>query len=315
MLPGPTLVVKSPAMFTNSGLDETQPHLPAASGSETQPIELRDRRRRPCRWLRLLLLMFLILCAVIIFPGRSNVLIIGLDRAPEGTKIARSDSLILTSYQPQRPSIAILSIPRDLWVEIPGVGFNRINTAHYFAENAQPGTGPLAAMAAVERNFNVVVDDFIRVDFAGVASFVDALGGVPITLETPVGKLPAGEQVLTGEQALAFVRDRSGTDDFFRMAHGQQFVQAVLSRLLQPGAWPRIPAALVAMSENFESSMNVIERMRFGITLLRVGPESIATHQITREMTTGFITDQGAQVLDPNWDLIHPLVHELFGSR
>jgi LCP family protein required for cell wall assembly len=209
----------------------------------------------------------------------------------------------------------MLSIPRDLWVEIPGVGFNRINTAHFFAENEQPGSGPRAVMAVVEQNFKIGVDDYIRLDFNGIVSFVDALGGVPVTLETPVGKLSAGEHVLSGEQALAFVRDRSGTDDFFRMDHGQIFIRAVLRRLMQPGAWPRIPVAILAISENFESSMNIIERLRFGFTFLRVGPDGIVARQITREMTNGFITNQGAQVLDPNWELINPLVHELFGSR
>lgn len=312
---GPPSVVQSAAMFTNSGLDETQPHAPIASGEKTRPIEVNGRRRRPRRWLRWLLVVLLILVAVVIFPGRSNVLIIGLDRAPDGTKTARSDTLILTSYQPHRPSLSMLSIPRDLWVEIPGVGFNRINTAHFFAENEQPGSGPAAAMAAVERNFNVDVDDYIRVDFNAIVRFVDALGGVPVTLESPVGKLPAGEHLLTGEQALAFVRDRSGTDDFFRMDHGQQFIKAVLRRLAQPSAWLRVPIAVLEMAENLESSMNIVERLRFGFTFLRVGPEGIQARAISREMTTGFVTDQGAQVLDPNWELIYPLVNELFGSQ
>lgn len=262
----------------------------------------------------MLLAFFGALLILLLFPGRNNVLIIGLDRAPEGTMIARSDTLILMSYQPHRPYAATLSIPRDLWVEIPGVGYNRINTAHFFAEGERSGSGPGAAMAAVEHNFDVEVHDYISVQFTGLVRFIDALGGLPITLENPVGKLPAGDHTLSGEQALAFVRDRSGTDDFFRMKQGSLFVQAVLRRMLQPSAWPRIPAAVFELRRSMQSSLNILEWLRLTSTLVRVGPEGLDSRQITREMTNGFVTQEGAQVLAPDWALIQPLVTDLFES-
>jgi LCP family protein required for cell wall assembly len=303
-------------MFTNPRTGETQPHAPSLTLDDTHPITLSTKpTKRRIRVRSILLLLFIVLIALILFPVRQNVVIIGLDRAFEGTKIARSDTLILTSVQPLRANLAMLSIPRDLWVEIPGVGYNRINTAHFFAESNQAGSGPDAVMETIEHNFNVQVDDYIRVQFDGLVRFVDALGGVPLSLDTQVGKLAAGDYVLTGEQALAFVRDRSGSDDFFRMEHGQLFIRAVLRRMLQPSSWPRIPAALFELSRSMQSSLNPIEWLRLGLTFLEVGPDGVISRQITREMTTGFVTEGGAQVLSPNWDAIRPLTKELFGSR
>ncbi|MDF1500523.1 MAG: LCP family protein [Anaerolineales bacterium] len=292
---------------------------------DTQPYAFVDHRTdppqvdasRPQRSIRrrgslLLLAFFGALLILLLFPGRNNVLIIGLDRAPEGTTIARSDTLILMTYRPHRPYAATLSIPRDLWVEIPGVGYNRINTAHFFAEGERSGSGPGAAMAAVEHNFGVEVHDYVSVQFTGLVRFIDALGGLPITLENPVGKLPAGDHTLSGEQALAFVRDRSGTDDFFRMQQGSMFVQAVLRRMLKPAAWPRIPAAVFELRRSMQSSLNILEWLRLTFTLVRVGPEGLDSHQISREMTNAFVTQEGAQVLAPDWPLIQALVTDLF---
>ncbi len=309
-------MVKCAAMFSNLDSSETQPHIPDTYLADTRPIRVSSRKKkRGRRYLTLLVLVLALFLGLLLSPGRMNVLIIGLDRAPEGTSVARSDTLILTSVQPHRPYAAMLSIPRDLWVEIPGVGYNRINTAHFFAEGTRTGSGPAAAISTIEHNFGIDINEYIRLEFDGLVRFVDALGGVPISLESPVGKLGAGEYVLSGEQALAYVRDRSGTDDFFRMEHGRMFIQAVMKRMSQPSTWPRIPLALFQLSRNIETSLNPLEALRFGFTLVRVGPKGLISRQITREMTTGFITDQGAQVLDPHWSLIHPMIHELFGSR
>ena len=72
---------------------------------------------------------------------RTNILLLGLDRAEAGSDAARTDTIILTTFVPHRLYLGMLSIPRDLWVTIPGVGENRINTAHFYAEAARPGRG------------------------------------------------------------------------------------------------------------------------------------------------------------------------------
>ena len=85
------------------------------------------------------------------FPLRSNVLPLGADRTEGSEAYGRTDTMILSTIVPLKPYVGMLSIPRDLWVPIPGHGENRINTAHFFAElkEEKPGSGPQAALAVV----------------------------------------------------------------------------------------------------------------------------------------------------------------------
>jgi LCP family protein required for cell wall assembly len=247
-------------------------------------------------------------------PLRTNVLLLGIDRPPEGTDLSRTDTNILLTVIPLRPYVGMLSIPRDLWVTVPGVGENRINTAHFFAENAEPGSGPQAALDTVRQNFGVDVDYYLRIRFDGFQELVDALGGVELALESPEAGYPAGVHHLNGDQALAFVRDRQGTDDFFRMEHGQLFLKQMISQLVGPRAWPRLPAVLAALVRSVDTNIPLWQWPRLGLALLRAGPDGVDSRVLSREMITPFTTSGGAQVLLPNWDLINPVVMEMFGQ-
>ena len=106
-----------------------------------------------------------------------------------------------------------------------------------FAEAEIAGSGPRAALDTINQNFGLSVNHYVRLRFDGIVAIVDTLGGLDVELENPMGGLPAGQHKLTGEQALVFVRDRQGTDDFFRMQQGQFFVVELFEQLLQPSSW------------------------------------------------------------------------------
>lgn len=282
----------------------------------TQPTEWKRPRRRKFPWsaLWLGLLLGLSLSLYLMAPFRTNVLLLGVDRRPGETMAARTDTMIMTTFLPGKPYVGALSIPRDLWVEVPGVGSNRINTAHHFAELNQPGTGMAAAEQVVRMNFGVDVDYAVRVEFQGIVGVVDALGGVPIELDTPMSGYPAGEHMLDGTAALAFVRDRAGSDDFARMARGQLFLRALLKRAASPVVWPRLPQALGRGLGSVSSDVPFWQWPRLLFALARVGPAGIDGRVIDRSMAVGFTTADGAQVLAPQWDRINPLLLEVFGQ-
>jgi LCP family protein required for cell wall assembly len=274
---------------------------------------MRPRNRRSAfRKLFLpLILMVGMLLAYLLFPASTNILVLGLDYAPPGSDLARSDTIILTSLKPHKPAISMLSIPRDLWVDIPGVGENRINTAHFYAESQNPGSGPQAAVEAVEANFDLNVNYYLRLHFDGVREIVNALDGVTLQLSEPASGYPAGSHHLNGNKALAFARDRSGTDDFFRMQHGQLLIKAILRETLDPRNVPKLPQVALALMRSIDTNIPIWLWPRLGLTFLRVGPTGIETHTITREMVTPFTTSLGASVLLPNWEPINALVREL----
>ena len=297
----------------------TRPHYNVDIWAETK----KTRRRRTVQqafevgcFIILVILASVVVIGVayLLFPGRTNVLVLGIDRAPEGTDASRSDTIILTTYHPIKPYLGLLSIPRDLWVPIPGVGENRINTAHFFAENAQPGSGPQAALETVRENFGVTVNYYLRIRFNGLVELIDSLGGLDIELDHSMAGFPAGNHHLNGEQALGFVRDRSGTDDFFRMNQGQFFLKELVEQMLSPTSLARLPGVLTALSRSIDTNLPIWQWPRLGLTLLRIGPDGIDNQTISREMVTPFTTSDGAQVLLPVWAEIKQVVQEMFGG-
>jgi polyisoprenyl-teichoic acid--peptidoglycan teichoic acid transferase len=285
--------------------------------AETQPHGL-DRRRgaRPAhRLLPALLGVFVGLSAAfyLFAPLRTNVLILGSDRRPDETSTARTDTLILMTVIPSKPYVGMLSIPRDLWVEIPGSGPNRINAAYFLAEAQRPGTGGRAAMETVRTNFGVDVHAYVRLEFTGFVRFVDALGGVTLDLDRPMGGYEPGRHHLDGTQALAFARDRSG-DDFFRMENGQVMIRSLLRTMASPVSWLRFPLAVPALLTAVKSDLFILEWPRLALAVLRAGPAGIDGRVLGRDMVQGFTTNAGAQVLAPDWSRINPVLLEMFGQ-
>jgi len=281
------------------------------------PVARPRRRTGPCGCFALVMLLP-VLAAILLyffFPTRTNILILGIDRAPEGTDASRTDTNIVLSINPLRPIVNMLSIPRDLWVNIPFEGENRINTAHFFAEAKDPGSGPRASMQTIRDNFGISLDYYVRIRFDGVKEIVNAMGGLTLELPEAMSGYEAGTHLLDGDQALAFVRDRSGTDDFFRMQRGQLAVKAMVKQSLQPSTWPKLPAAAIATMKTMDNNIPIWQMPRIGLAVVRSAlTNSINNKTVTREMVTPFTTSEGAMVLLPNWDLINPLVIELFGQ-
>lgn len=292
------------------------------------PSMARSTSRRGCCSSVLLLLALLavlataaLTCSILLAPAAPRtILVLGLDRRPDETGPVRSDTLLLIAVRPDVPWVALLSIPRDLYVEVPGHGQSRINTAHFFG-------GPALAAETVARNFGVPIDRWARLDFNGFRALVDAAGGMDIDVPRRIVdnayptedygvmriEIPAGQQHMDGETALRYVRTRHDSNDFERAERQQQVVLALVRQLLQPSAWPRWPAVASAFTQSVETDVQPWDILALLPTLVRVGPEGIQHAVINAEMTTPFTTPSGGQVLLPRWERIRPLVREVVG--
>lgn len=259
-------------------------------------------------WLLVLIAIFLLFFT----PTRINILLLGIDPTHNDTAQGRSDTMILTTIPPVVPYLHMLSIPRDLWVDIPGHGQNRINTAHFFAEVANPGSGPAAAAEAVSLNFHVPVDYTVRIKIDGFKDVVDAMGGVTVTLPTDMSGYKAGTYHLDSTHALALVRDRKGSDDFFRQERGQIFLKGAAKQMLNPLNWWRIPGVITALSKSITMDIPVYLWPRVGYSVVFSAIKGFDMHSLDHNMVQGWITNEGADVLLPKWELINPLVDKLF---
>lgn len=257
---------------------------------------------------------------------RTNILILGLDRRSGEGYVVRSDTMMLMTVYPPGPRVVLLSIPRDLYVSVPGYGEDRINTAHFWGENAAPGGGPALAMQTVAQNLGVPVGHYVRIDFDGFRAIVDAVGGIDVVVEQPIVddayptddygvmhiEIPAGLQHMDGEKALRYARSRHGSSDFERAERQQQIVTALARRLLDPATWPRLPLVYMAMVDHVDTDLTLGDLLLLAPTFFRVGADGIERYVITREMTEPWVTDSGGAVLLPRWEAIRPLIQEWF---
>ncbi len=262
---------------------------------------------------------------------RTNVLILGLDRRPEEGYVVRSDVIILLTVDPSGPRMGVLSIPRDLYVGIPGYGAGRINTAHFWGEayGAQTkvdGGGPALAMQTVTQNFGVPIQHYVRVDFESFRAVVDAVGGIDVLVEEPIVdnayptddygvtciEIPAGLQRMDGETALYYARSRYRSSDFDRLKHQQQIFTALSRRILDSEVWPNLPTIYQAVMENVDTNLTFKDAMLLAPTLYRVGADGIEFRAIDREMADPWTAPTGEEVLLPRWETINPVIQELF---
>jgi len=299
-------------------LDVTIPNRPLGDYQPVRPVPA--PRHRGAILLRRSATRFWFLCFILftliyfLAPIRTNILLLGTDDSAERGAVGRTDTIILTTVVPLAPYVGMLSIPRDLWVTIPGVGEQRINTAYFFAESSTPGTGPHAAMQTVHENFGVPVQYYAVVHMQGVISAVDALGGVDIWLEESMGGLPAGSHHLDGTEALMFVRDRNTSDDFSRMQRTQILIAALTAEALQPTGWPTLPKLAHSSLTLIDTNIPFWQWPRLSVALVRSLFTGVDGQAIGRDLVTPFQTSAGAQVLAPNWDLINPLLKDMFGG-
>lgn len=247
-------------------------------------------------------------------PLRTNLLLLGTDDSPERGAVGRTDTIILATVVPLKPYVGMLSIPRDLWVTVPGVGEQRINTAYFFAEAKVPGSGAQAALRTVRDNFGVPVGYYAVIHMLGLTSVVDSLGGVEIVLKSPTGGYPAGTHHLNGAEALNFVRERSSGDDFSRMLRTQILLSAIFRNAVLPANWGSLPQFAISLTPVIDTNIPVWQWPRLLFALLRALVFGTDSQTITREMVVPFQTSQGAQVLAPDWDAIRPLLKRMFGG-
>lgn len=227
----------------------------------------------------------------------------------------RSDTIMLVRVDPSTSRLAILSFPRDLWVEIAGTGSRqRINSAYRRDD-------PQRLVDTIYDNFGIGVDHFIQVDFCAFKTLVDAVGGVAVPFEFPARDENTGLNVPTtgcftfdGEHALAYVRSRhyeyenppgsgeweqDGTSDLGRISRQQDFMRRVLSEVLSRGPLdPAVAGGLLESAQEYvvtDPDLSPQRLMEFAGVLRDVAPGAIPTYQI--EATPRTIG--GADVLVP----------------
>jgi LCP family protein required for cell wall assembly len=275
--------------------------------------------------------------APVVFPdwGKEpvNILLLGLDYRPQ-EQDSRSDTMIIVHVDPVAKSAAMVSIPRDLWLKIPGHGEARINAAYQLGESdtASPGAlggGPGLAMATVEDNFGVKIHYFVQVDFSGFEKIVDTLGGVTIDVAKPLADndyplaqnsygstriyIPAGLQQMDGKTALQYARSRHADSDLGRNSRQQQVLLAIRQQGLSLNLLGHLNDLLSQLSDAVKTDLSLTQVGSLVQLSKEINKDSIQTLAIDANMVTE-TNIGGADVLVPNWDLIRPKVKQALAN-
>jgi LCP family protein required for cell wall assembly len=261
---------------------------------------------------------------------RVNILLLGIDRRPGEHGPWRTDTMLLTSVDPSMNSASMLSIPRDLWVPIPGYEENRINMAHYLGDAREyPGGGPALSKKTVQYNFGVPVNYYVRVDFDGFRRIIDTIGGIDIEVEKEIidDRFPderygydplyieAGTQHMDGDLALKYARTRHGSSDFDRAKRQQEVLMAVRDKALQLNLLPKLPELMILLADTVETDLQPNEILNLAQIGWNIDRDSVHSAVIDQNMTLQHTTPTGADVLLARRDKIRPLIEELFTSE
>ena len=243
----------------------------------------------------------------------TNILLLGSD-TPIGSDDTRTDTMIIVSINEEGQTASMISLPRDLFVYMPGKIMNRLNTAISLG-------GVDLLKQTILYNFGIPIHYYARVDFQGFETAVDAIGGVDLAVSCRLQDwrlispeldpqdednweqfaLEPGVHHLDGDTALWFARSRLSTNDFDRGRRQQQLLHALLNQGVDVGLITQFPSLWDAYKDNVETDMD-IGRLLYLASLAPAIRENGVQHLYLVRGITSWETPGGAQVQLPVWE-------------
>ncbi|HDQ22799.1 MAG TPA: LytR family transcriptional regulator [Candidatus Uhrbacteria bacterium] len=226
---------------------------------------------------------------------RINILLLGMGGLGHPGPFL-TDTMILVSIKPSENKVAMVSIPRDLSVPMPGYGWRKINFANHYGEAKDPGNGSKFAAEVVAKTFNLPIHYYIRLDFSGFETLIDELGGIKIHVDNSfidyqfptdnfgyqTVSFQEGWQKMDGETALNYARSRHGTNgensDFARSKRQHKVLEALKDKALSFStflSYKKISALMDLYQENVSTNMQVWEIFEFLKIAKKIEKENI----------------------------------------
>lgn len=266
---------------------------------------------------------------------RVTVLVMGLDARDVGPEAqstaARTDTMMVVSLDPVTKIGSMLSIPRDLYVDIPGYGFDKINKAYFLGEvdRLQIGGAGLA-IKTVQNLLGIPIDYYAVVDFNSFTTVVDLIGGINVYVPfdnmvvDPVGNhntttLNFGWNHLDGALALGYARNRhTENGDVDRAARTQQVILAIRDQLLKlnnlPNLLLRAPEIWNQISSGIKTNLTMEQIIQLGLIAKDLKRQNIRQGVIDKTCWLGIETINNEDTLIPNLDKVRELRNKVFTS-
>jgi LCP family protein required for cell wall assembly len=269
-----------------------------------------------------------------------NILLLGTDEELTGDNFRRTDTMIILSINRTTGSVAMLSLPRDLFVYIPAWSMQRLNLAWARGENGGWVDGPFELMRqTILYNFGINVHYYVLINLSGFTRAIDLLGGVNVAVDCAIQDLPLigaevpraarpvgeegfhvldiGEYTLTGAEALWYARSRYNSSDFDRGRRQQQILRAVWRSALDSGRLTANPAQLLEWwtlaGEIVETNLRFEDIVGLAPIALNLRPGLIENFALVRTYhTTPWQPPSGDFVQLPVYETLRPLLEDFY---
>ncbi|MFQ6102027.1 MAG: LCP family protein [Anaerolineae bacterium] len=261
-------------------------------------------------------------------PGAINIVVLGSDKRPDWN-VWHTDVVQIVSIQPLIPAVTVLSIPRDLYVYVPGFWMSRINCADMYGDlYGYEGGGPALLQQTLLYNLGIPVDHYVRTDFDGLIGIVDALGGVDIPVhcrledhwpypdengEYPIKVMEPGIQHVDGETVLWYARSRKTSSVFARERRQQQVLQALWRKARSLDLLSQIPQLWDQFRSMVVTDVEFDDVVMLAGIAFRLDEQNVRFRNIGYQQVIPWTTPRGASVFLPNWEEIGPVVSEALG--
>jgi LCP family protein required for cell wall assembly len=266
--------------------------------------------------------------------GRINILVLGSDKRPEHLGLSpRSDTLILVNLDTQTRVVRMLTIPRDLAVEIPGYrGLQKINAAYFLGEQERgPGGGQSLAVETVSELLDVPIDYYVMINFQGFLTLVDTLGGVDVDVpaelddwhypsenpDDPFAEIHVhfdeGWQHMDGIEALRYARTRHADNDFMRSKRQLQIIMAMKQKATSLDIITKIPGVLDQLAGMIETNIPSEQQLSLIQAGYDLDPSHILTTTIGADLITPIRLPDRSEGLSLNWKKAKPIIDQFFG--
>lgn len=258
-----------------------------------------------------------------------NILLLGSDR--RSARSFRTDTILVLSIHPNARAAALVSIPRDLYVYLPGYNMQRINAAMPLGDDfGYPGGGYQMLSDAILYNLGLKVHYYAQVEMDGFRAIVDELGGIDVhvtcsytdwRLEEPdldpqeeenweLFTVPAGVVPMDGDYALWYARSRARSSDFDRARRQQEVLRAIHRRALRLGIIPQLPDLYNELIQSVSTDMALSDMLRLAPLATRIDAARVRSRFIGRDQVMSWRTPTGGQVVLPKQEEIADLLSD-----
>lgn len=258
-----------------------------------------------------------------------NFLLIGSDRRPTGTS-HRTDTLLIAIVWYKEGQVSLISIPRDLWINIPTVGMQRINTAFQSGEMGYPGGGAGLLKDTILQNLGIRIDHTAMVEFDGFRRIVDTLGGIDVPVACAytdwrlidpsydpnnennwwLYTVGPGQVHMDGDLALWYARSRSKSSDFDRGRRQQEVIRTIFQKALQTDTFGKIPQLYNDLSSTVITDLGLTDMLSMAPYAVNFTNANIRSYYIRPPYVMPWTTPGGAAVLLPQDSSLQQLMIE-----